>query len=122
MDKTTQYVLTVTDDNLCTDTSSVTITVIDRFKLVVYNVVTPNGDGQNDTWIIDNIWAYPTAKVAIFNRYGMEVYTNGSTPYLNDWDGTFNGKKLPDGAYYYVISLEGSDVDYTGSINLIRTN
>ena len=63
-----EYILTVTDANGCIDIDSVLITVIDRFKLVVYNVVTPNGDGKNDTWIIDNINAYPDAEVTIINR------------------------------------------------------
>jgi gliding motility-associated-like protein len=121
MRATTQYILVVTDDNGCIDSDTVLITVIDDFKLTVYNTVTPNGDGRNDTWIIDNIWAYPEAEVTIFNRYGMEVYR--TTGYQNDWDGTnTNGDYLPDGAYYYVISVPGADKSYTGNINLLRSN
>jgi gliding motility-associated-like protein len=119
MRTTTEYILTVTDDNGCVDSDTVNITVIDDFKLIVYNAVTPNGDGNNDTWIIDNIWAYPEAEVTIFNRYGMEVFKGKN--YQNDWDGTYGDKELPDGAYYYVIAIPGADKSYTGNINLLRT-
>ena len=121
-DETILYVLTVTDRNGCVDTDSVKITVQAEFVLKVHNVITPNADGFNDTWIIDNIEAYPTAEVAIFNRYGMEVFkTKG---YANQWDGTDKlekGNDLPDGAYYYVITLEGNTKVYTGSISLVRS-
>lgn len=115
------YILTVTDRNGCKDDDSVTIKVREDFVLKVHNVVTPNGDGLNDTWIIDNIEAYPNAEVGIFNRYGMEVFkTKG---YTNNWDGTYKapgGENLPDGAYYYVITMEGSDKVYKGALNVLR--
>ena len=116
-----EYILTVTDENGCIDSDSVWVRVIDKFALTVYNVITPNADGDNDTWIIDNIAAYPEANVSIINRYGMEVYN--ATGYQNDWDGTYEGKDLPDGAYYYVITLPNRDdvVSYTGVINLLRS-
>jgi gliding motility-associated-like protein len=120
MEQTTTYVLSVVDVNGCTDDDSVTITVLDRFNLKVYNLVTPNGDGANDTWWIENIWAYPDAEVVIVNRYGMEVFR--TTRYQNDWDGKYNGNELPDGAYYYIITIPGSDKVYKGAINLVRTN
>lgn len=120
MRETTRYILTVTDDNGCTDSDTVLITVIDDFNLIPYNVITPNGDGDNDTWIVDNIQAYPDAKVSIFNRYGMTVFEG--TNYQNDWDGTYNDNELPDGAYYYIITSEAFDKVWKGSINLIRTS
>ena len=88
-------------------------------------MITPNGDGYNDTWIIDNIEAYPGTEVSIFNRYGMEVYTSDN--YMNDWNGTKSpgtggeGDNLPDGAYYYVITNEISGTVYKGAISLIRS-
>ena len=121
-DATITYILTVTDRNTCVDVDTVTITVVPDFDLKIHNVVTPNGDGFNDTWIIDNIEAYPNAEVAIINRYGSEVYKKKG--YLNEWDGTKDapgGENLPDGAYYYVITMEGNDTVYKGAINLIRS-
>jgi len=116
------YTLTVTDRNGCVDTDTIRIRVRAEFYLIVRNVITPNSDGLNDTWIIENIEAYPTAEVGVFNRYGMEIFkTKG---YKNQWDGTdklSGGNDLPDGPYYYVITMEGSGKVYKGAINLIRS-
>jgi gliding motility-associated-like protein len=119
VDVTTSYTVTVTDANGCVNTAEVTIIVLDDFNLTVYNAVTPNGDGMNDTWIIENIWAYPDATVIIFNRYGMEVHRE--TGYNNTWDATYKGNDLPDGPYYYVITHpDFGDTVYKGVINVIR--
>ena len=119
VDMTTDYTVTVTDEFGCTNEAQLRIVVLDNFDLTVYNAVTPNGDGMNDTWIIENIWAYPEAEVVIFNRYGMEVYR--STGYNNDWDATYKGNDLPDGPYYYVIvHADFPDLVYKGVINVIR--
>jgi gliding motility-associated-like protein len=120
LDKDQVFTVTVTDGFGCTQSASVTVIVLDDFKLFPYNLITPNGDGMNDTWVVENIWAYPEAQVVIFNRYGMEVF-NGTNYDLNRWDGTFDGKELPDGAYYYVITHpDHPDTVYKGAINLIR--
>jgi gliding motility-associated-like protein len=123
MMETTTFTLVVEDANGCSNTDDVTVTVLDEFSLIVYNLVTPNFDGDNDTWIIENILAYPEAEVAIFNRYGMEVFK--TTGYQNTWDGKYEGKNLPDGAYYYVITIPGGTDSkatvYKGAINLVRT-
>jgi gliding motility-associated-like protein len=114
------FTVTVTDGFGCTQTATVTVIILNDFKLFPYNLITPNGDGMNDTWVVENIWAYPEAVVVIFNRYGMEVF-NGSNYDLNRWDGTFDGKELPDGAYYYVITHpDHPNTVYKGAINLIR--
>ncbi|NUM31773.1 MAG: PKD domain-containing protein, partial [Bacteroidetes bacterium] len=120
-DQTISYTLLVTDKNGCIDYDTIKITVKAEFVLKVHNVVTPNNDGKNDTWIIDNIEAYPDAVVSIVNRYGMEVFNKKG--YKNEWDGTYKapgGENLPDGAYYYIITMEGSDKIYKGALNLIR--
>jgi gliding motility-associated-like protein len=75
--------------------------------IVVHNVVTPNGDGLNDRFIIDCIESYPQNKVEIFNRWGDRVnfYTNYDNT-TRVWDGTNeSGRLLPDGTYYYVIRI-----------------
>lgn len=116
------YTVEVTDGFGCTETATVTVIVLDDFNLRPYNLITPNGDGMNDTWAIENIWAYPEAEVVIFNRYGMIVY-EGNNYFNNPWDGTNqdNGKMLPDGPYYYVITHpDHPDTVYKGAINLIK--
>jgi gliding motility-associated-like protein len=76
--------------------------------LIIHNVITPNGDGINDGWIIDGIEEFPDNDVLIFNRWGDEVrsfqhYDNTTTV----WKGENNqGKHLPDGTYYYIITIK----------------
>lgn len=79
--------------------------------VVVYNGVTPDGDGKNDYFIIDNIQHFPQNTVTIFNRWGREVYTTTNyDSHGNVFRGyaegvkTFQkGEKLPTGTYYYIL-------------------
>jgi gliding motility-associated-like protein len=89
-----------------------------RGSLLVHNVLTPNGDGKNDTWIIENLSLYPINRVKIFNEAGKQVYTKDY--YDNEWDGTYNGEPLPAGNYMYVIILSNNLPSQKGYITLIR--
>src|SRR5690606_322624 len=79
--------------------------------VVIYNGVTPDGDGMNDYFIIDNIELFPNNNVTIYNRWGRKVYeTHGYNSNGNVFNGTAEGKgiisqkeKLPTGTYYYVV-------------------
>ena len=81
------------------------------------NAFTPNGDGENDTWELEDIEAFPNATVAIYDNTGRRVYyqSQGYQP----WDGTFNGTKLPMGTYYYVIDLHDGKNIYKGTVTII---
>jgi len=116
---TTTYTLTVTDINNCSASDSVIVTLNGDVLLNVRNIITPNGDGFNDVWHIENILNFPNNTVSIFNRYGQKVYETSS--YVNDWDGTYNGDLLPDGAYYYVIVLTDTNDTYKGSVNIVSS-
>lgn len=85
--------------------------------VVIYNAVTPNGDGYNDHFVIDNIERYPNNKVDIYNRWGVKVF---STSNYNNVDNNFTGysdgrvtvnkgEQLPTGTYYYILEYEYSD-------------
>jgi len=63
----------------------------------------PNGDGINDFWQIVGIDKYPNNTVYIFNRLGVKVFS--SINYKNDWNGFYNGNKVPDGTYFYEVIL-----------------
>ena len=112
------YTLTLTDANGCTDTASATLEC--DFK--VPQLVSPNGDGHNDTWTIPGIELYPEAVVELYNRWGNLVYK--ASPYLNDFAGYSNGlatvgnQKLPAGTYFYVIILKKGEKAYQGYIEL----
>ncbi|MBF9255462.1 DUF3494 domain-containing protein [Pontibacter sp. 172403-2] len=77
----------------------------------------PNGDGQNDTWVITNLLKFPDNEVIIFNRWGAEVYRQKG--YQNNW----NGNKLGQGTYFYKVSVElcdGVTKEFTGYVTIFR--
>jgi gliding motility-associated-like protein len=79
----------------------------DLVELNISEVLTPNGDGVNDTWQIINVENNPRTTVHVFNRSGKEVFYSGN--YKNDWNGHFSGynEALPSGSYFYQIDLKG---------------
>jgi gliding motility-associated-like protein len=115
--QTTTYTVTGVSGD-CTAEQSYTIQVVENFNLDATNVVTPNGDGINDKWVIRNIESYPLNVVKIFDRSGRLMYTKSG--YLNEWDGTVNGKPLAEGTYYYAIDLGNGKKVFKGFITIIR--
>ena len=84
------------------------------------NFFTPDGDGNNDIWSIDNIEQFPENEVKIFNRWGNIVWE--ATEYNNDdvvWDGkNSGGSDLPDGTYFYMAIVDGGT--YKGWVEITR--
>ncbi len=91
--------------------------------VVIYNLVTPDGDGKNDYFIIDNIAKYPNNRVEIYNRWGVKVFETTNYDALGDGStNVFRGysegkitvdrkKKLPSGTYYYILTYEYKDAN-----------
>ena len=77
--------------------------------LNISQAITPNGDGINDVWFIENIERYPQASIRVYNRWGTQVFYQASH-YKNDWGGTFEDKNkpLPPAPYYYRIDLDNN--------------
>ncbi|GAA4318829.1 hypothetical protein GCM10023149_17110 [Mucilaginibacter gynuensis] len=111
----TKYQLTVSS-GACETTVDVFVKVLR--KIIVPNTFSPNGDGANDTWKIQNIEDYPNCLITIFNRYGDKVYT--STGYGNGWNGTRNGAGLPTATYYYIIDLKDGHKPVSGNVTILR--
>ncbi|QNR85889.1 gliding motility-associated C-terminal domain-containing protein [Pedobacter riviphilus] len=112
------YRVTVSNASGCVSDQSIAITVIDDYKLEASTVVTPNGDGYNDKFIVKNIDYYPNNTLKIFDKAGRILYTKHT--YANDWDGTINGSPLSEGTYYYIIDLGSGIGTFKGFINIIR--
>jgi gliding motility-associated-like protein len=105
---TGEYSVVITDSNKCNLSLSVVIEE-DTCNVNVYDALTPNSDGINDTWIIDGIQYYPDNLVQVFDKIGDLVYEKMS--YNNTWGGEGkNGGLLPDGTYYYVIKINSENV------------
>lgn len=115
---TTTYTVEVTNRFGSKTKVSITVSVREDFNITPSNILTPNGDGENDGWIIENLAAYPNNKVTIIDRTGKLIYTKIN--YTNDWNGTFNGIALPEGTYFYVISLNNGAGEKKGYITIIN--
>jgi gliding motility-associated-like protein len=87
-------------------------------SLVVSNTFTPNGDGTNDKWSVPGLRFYEGARISVFDKDGDRLFYTEIPD--QGWDGTFNGKELPIGSYFWVIeALELGEIR-RGILNLIR--
>ena len=89
-------------------TKQFTITAnTDPCQITVFTGFSPNGDGLNDTWIIENIENFPNNSVHIYNRWGNQIIgINNYNNTYNAWNGqSSSGSVLPNGTYFYVIEL-----------------
>lgn len=89
---------------------------------IIPQLITPNNDGNNDTWEIPNIEDYPNNKVIIMNRWGDKIFE--ASPYQNNWAGQSNtgmvvgGNKVTSGVYFYVIDLGNNTSPLKGYVVL----
>jgi gliding motility-associated-like protein len=114
----TDYQVLIADSSGC-EYSSIhsIIVVVNSALLEVNNILTPNGDGYNDVWHIENIELFPDNSVTVFNSYGQIIYN--AEPYLNDWNAT--DSNLPDGTYFYIINPEPNQPPVKGTITVINS-
>lgn len=117
--ETTTYTLTATQ-NGCTQTDQATI-FVESF-IDVPNSFSPNGDGANDTWIIEGAELYPNASMKIYTRWGQPVFETIGYSELKAWDGTDKrGKPMAAGVYFYIFDLRDNETEeMKGSLTLIR--
>jgi gliding motility-associated-like protein len=101
------------------DCSKAKVTIHVDDVLLPNQILTPNSDDHNDTFIINGIEYYPINKVTVYNRWGNVVYSKNN--YQNEWDGVskVSSKPLPVGTYYYLIDY-GNNRHKTGFVYLDR--
>ena len=97
------------------DDAVVTIVITKDKPLTIYNGVSSNSDGKNDGFTIEGIEAYPKNTLKIFNRWGVLVYEKEGYTNAEPFDGYSNGrstveqgKRLPQGTYYYILDYQDS--------------
>jgi large repetitive protein len=94
-----------------------------EYELMVSRIITPDGDGKNDHWQIDNIEHFPDNRIIVVDRWGSTVFT--AAKYDNEqvvWRGNSKSAgKLPAGTYFYVINFtrQGIPAELRGFIELI---
>jgi gliding motility-associated-like protein len=101
MDQATVYI-----DILCED-------------LTIFNGFSPNGDGINDFFEVVGIESFRDNELTIFNRWGNQVYYKIGYTNENGWDGTWEGRPLPDGTYFYVLD-DGEGTIFSGYVQINR--
>lgn len=111
----------VITDGLGNDTT-VNIQILLRICEMAPEIVfTPNGDGINDDWFIQNSEYFPESKVMVFNRLGQIVFQQSGL--YQDWDGKdLFGIPVPDASYYYIVYHDKKD-DGTiikGSVTILK--
>jgi gliding motility-associated-like protein/uncharacterized repeat protein (TIGR01451 family) len=129
-----EYVVYTADDDfsgfdefiyeICLDECpTICATAFVRLEVVPYlsvpDVITPNGDGNNDVLWITGLENFGSNELFVYNRWGREVYH--AVNYQNDWDGQWEGNPLPEGTYYYVFMQTGiADAAAQGFIMIHR--
>ncbi|WP_150452427.1 T9SS type B sorting domain-containing protein [Arenibacter lacus] len=86
--------------------------------LKIPNFFTPNGDGKNDEWFPGNREFFPNMEVKIYDRYGRVVAVLDQ---VSGWDGTYEGRELPTGDYWYEVNANDQDKQrFMGHFTLYR--
>jgi len=122
-DSSTTYYLSTSRQDGCSGFDSIRINVIqdaDHLTIFIPNMITPNGDGANDQWVIRDLLNYPDNSVSILNRWGDVIYEKER--YDNSFNGTLWGKELPEGTYYYLvmIKMDGTTKTFNGPLTIVR--
>jgi len=114
------YTLTVNAGG-CVGSARTTVNVVNAGCLVIPNAFTPNGDGINDTWIIQSS-CYTNLTVDVYDRWGSLMYHSDNYSSANAWDGKYQGKNVPDATYYYVVKATSATDSPTkkGSLTILR--
>lgn len=90
-------------------------------NITIFNAVTPNNDGINDTWTIDNITDYPNNRITIYNRWGLQVAEiKGYNNKDKIWPAREQLDFLNSTTYFYVIELESGGTPIKGWVELVK--
>lgn len=104
-------------------TATATIKVISnqRNQPTATNVISPNGDGMNESLVIVGFDANApdnNSSIVVYNQWGDVVYR--AAPYRNDWVGIFKEKPLPDGTYYFIFKRSPTAAPIKNFVTIIR--
>jgi gliding motility-associated-like protein len=92
----------------------------DFSSVTIFNTFTPNGDRFNDTWGVPEVRFYEGVRISVYERGGTRLFYT-ENPDVR-WDGTYDGKEMPVGSYYWVIEIGEIGETRRGVLNLIRNS
>lgn len=119
--ETTTYTVIVSTPEGCVDTSTVTIFVTTPCgEIFMPTIFSPNSDGLNDDLCVMG-GCIVEMDLKIYNRWGELVFESFSP--ADCWDGTFRGKPMNSAVFVYKLYVrlaDGTEVDTTGNVNLVR--
>uniref|UniRef100_UPI001A95A387 gliding motility-associated C-terminal domain-containing protein n=1 Tax=Desertivirga arenae TaxID=2810309 RepID=UPI001A95A387 len=120
-DATTTYRVLVTNASGCSESKEITIEVTEDYVMLKgSNLISPNGDGVNDVFKIDNVDMYPNNTVKIFDRAGRLLYAKKGYSKEGEWNGMLNGAPLAEDTYYYVVDFGPNKPKIQGYITIVR--
>ncbi|MEQ9441468.1 MAG: gliding motility-associated C-terminal domain-containing protein [Cyclobacteriaceae bacterium] len=119
--ETTSYIFRIESaEGLDSIQDTITVSVLDcsGIPLEIPSAFTPNEDNINDQWIFPNAAIFSSIQVEVYDRFGHTVFQ--STNYQNNWNGTYEGDKLPTGTYYYQVVVNQGLQEHTGTVTLLQ--
>jgi len=123
---TTDYELIITDENGCTATDATTVTVNKPRPIYIPNAFSPNGDGENDIFMIySDKEVEEIISFRVYNRWGALVFADeffAPNDPAHGWNGYFKNEKMNPGVFVYVaevLFLDGEVVQFSGDVSLL---
>jgi len=115
----TFYTVDAVDINGCDNNDTVWVWVITPPDYKIQNIISPNGDGKNETWNLTPLGELNQFRVTIMDRQGALIYQ--TEDYQNDWKAeTADGTPLPNGVYYFHLQHLHKPIVHKGYIQVIR--
>ncbi len=90
----------------------------DFSTVTIFNTFTPNADRFNDTWGVPEVRFYEGARISVYDRGGSRLFYT-ENPDVR-WDGTYDGKEMPVGTYFWIIEIGETGEIRKGMLNVIR--
>lgn len=115
------YSVTTVDANGCEGSETINIatkTPCTPVSTEIPLVFTPNGDSKNDRWVIPGVETKGDCTMNVFDGRGRRIFQKTGYP-VDGWDGTYDGKEVSEGTYYYVFSCP-NEAPVTGSVLVVR--
>ncbi len=118
--KSGTYGVNIITEYGCQLNDSITVLIADTPETILQpiSLITPNGDEINDELCFSHLEKFEPNKLVVFNRRGQIVFQQLN--YQNDWYGTHQGKPLPEGNYYYILSFSNGFESIKSFLTILR--